>query len=108
VLVVLALRGAVPPTALGRLIVGASFAALIWTVVVIVRFAEGGTLVRTTRDGLFSANVGTGTVVALIAAAGAVLLGGGVALEAGWAGHPAQDRSESPSGARPSLGRDRG
>lgn len=108
VLVVLALRGTVPPVALGRLIVGASFAALIWTVVVIVRFAEGGTLVRTTKDGVFSANVGTGTVLALVAAAGAVLLGGGVALEAGWAGHPAEDRGESPSGTRPALGPDRG
>lgn len=107
-LVVLALRGAAPPVVLGRAITAAAFAALIWTVVVIVRFAEGGTLVRTTKDGVFSANVGTGTVVALIAAAGAVLLGGGVALEAEWAGHPAEDRADAASGARPSLGRDRG
>lgn len=108
VVVVLALRGAVPPVALGRVTVVTAFAALIWTVVVIVRYAEGGTLVRTARDGVFSANVGLGTVVALIAAAGGVLLGGGVALEAAWAGQPAEDRPESATSGRATLERHRG
>lgn len=112
VLLLLAIRGTTPPVVLGRLLTVAAFAALVWTVVVIVRYAEGGTLVRTTKDGVFSASVGTGAVVALIAAAGAVLLGGGVALEAGWAGHaaadPADGRTDATTASRPTFGGDRG
>ncbi|WP_157260818.1 hypothetical protein [Patulibacter minatonensis] len=69
-----------PPVALGWTISAAGLGTLIGTVVVIVRYAEGGTMVQTTADGVFSANPGPGAVVALAASAGAVLLGAAVAL----------------------------
>lgn len=77
---VMALRPAGPPVLLGWAIVAAGFAALVWTVLVIVRYAEGGTLVRTPRDGVFSANPAFGAIAGLVATAAAVLLGGLLAL----------------------------
>lgn len=87
--VVVALAGGRPPVVLGRLITAWAFVVLVWTVVVIVRYAEGGTLVRTRDDGTFAANLGAGAIIGLAAAAAALLLGGGVALRARWAGYPA-------------------
>ncbi len=98
VVALLALRGARPPVALGRVVTLAGFAALVWTVVVIVRYAEGGTLVRTREDGVFAANLGGGAIVALIAAGATVLIGGGLALRARWAGWPAVDEEPCPGG----------
>lgn len=99
VVLVLALRGVPAPPSFGRVLTVLALAALVWTVVVIVRYAEGGTLVRTDQDGMFAATVGAGAIVALAGAAGAVLLGGGVALEARWAG--AVDGSAAPAAAPP-------
>jgi hypothetical protein len=99
VVALLALRGVRPPVLLGRVLTLAGFAALVWTVVVIVRYAEGGTLVRTREDGVFAANLGGGAIVALIAAAAALLIGGGLALRARWAGWPAGDDDPCPGGS---------
>lgn len=95
---VLAVRGRTCPPLLGRVLAVVALGALLWTVAVIVRYAEGGTLVRTDRDGVFAATVGAGAIVSLAGAACAALLGGGVALGARWAG--AQDGS----GASPARG----
>lgn len=97
--VVLALLGGRPPVLLGRAVTVVGFVALVWTVLVIVRFAEGGTLVRTDDDGVFAADLGTGAVVALVSSAAAVLLGGGIALRARWAGYPAPDAPASAPGS---------
>ncbi|MEV4419678.1 hypothetical protein AB0L40_06820 [Patulibacter sp. NPDC049589] len=78
-----ALRSAGPPVALGWVLTGTSFATLVGTVVVIVRYAEGGTMVRTDEDGVFTANPGVGAIVALVSAGAAVLVGGMVALRSG-------------------------
>lgn len=91
----IALRGGRPPVLLGRMITAAGFVALVWTVVVIVRYAEGGTLVRTKEDGVFAANLGAGAVVALVGAAAAVLFGGGIALRSRWAGYDEPGSSRS-------------
>jgi hypothetical protein len=80
-----ALRPGGVPVLLGRLTTAVAFAALIWTVVVIVRYAEGGTLLRTRADGVFAANLGAGAIVALAGASGALLMGGGIALGSAWA-----------------------
>jgi len=93
VVAVIALQGRRPPVLLGRVLSAGAFVALVWTVLLIVRYAEGGTLVRTRQDGTFAAGVGGGAVVALVAAAAAVLFGGGIALRARWAGY------EEPEGA---------
>lgn len=85
VVLVLAVRGRACPPLLGRVLAVVALGALLWTVVVIVRYAEGGTLVRTAQDGMFAATVGVGAIVSLAGAAGAALLGGGVALGARWA-----------------------
>jgi hypothetical protein len=69
-----------PPVALGWTISAVGLGVLIGTVVVIVRYAEGGTMVQTSGDGVFSANPGPGAVVALAATAGAVLLGAAIVL----------------------------
>ncbi|MDO9409080.1 hypothetical protein [Patulibacter sp.] len=103
--VVLALVGGRPPVLLGRAVTVVGFAALVWTVVVIVRYAEGGTLVRTQGDGVFAANLGAGAIVSLAAAAAAVLLGGGIALRARWAGYPAPDAHHEPAPGYPGRSR---
>ena len=97
VVVVALLRGR-PPELLGRGVTVVAFVALVWTVVVIVRYAEGGTLVHTDDDGVFAADLGAGAVVALVGSAAAVLLGGGIALRARWAGYPAADDPASGRG----------
>lgn len=106
VLVLFALRGISPPVPLGRALTVASFAALVWTVVVIVRYAEGGTLVRTRQEGMFSPTLDVGAVVALIATAASALIGGGVALRARWATvtTPGPGGSAAPTRANDPVG----
>jgi hypothetical protein len=97
VLLVLALRSAASPVALGWTIAGLGFAALVLTVAVIVRYAEGGSLVRTDADGVFSANVGVGAIVGLAGASAVTLLGGAIALGAGWVGAAAGAAVSTPA-----------
>jgi hypothetical protein len=99
-----ALRPGGVPLLLGRLTTAAAFAALIWTVVVIVRYAEGGTLLRTRADGVFAANLGAGAIVALAGASGALLMGGGIALGSAWATDLDRLGGRAPATARRSPG----
>lgn len=96
VTLVAVLRAEDAAVGLGRVLVLAGFVALLWTVVLIVRYAEGGTMIVTSADGVFAADLGPGAIAALAGAAGGLLTGGAVAL--GTSGVP---------DPRPEAGRER-